>query len=236
MCCSYYSTQLFRFGIFQLFENLQVAFLGCRSYNEYVYGAICLFSTSHNADYVLERKHDRMSQTIKKIWNGVTGVLIALVILLAIALVGVRLVGLDVYVVLSGSMEPAYKTGSVIYVIEVDTKELDVGDVITFRLNGDTTATHRIIEVTEINGETAYVTKGDANDVADGGTVLASQVIGTPVFTIPYLGYLVTYLHSASGRYATIMAGAILLLLMILPDVIFSDDKKKEKEPEERAL
>ena len=175
-----------------------------------------------------------MSQTIKKLWNGVNSLLITLVLLLAVALVGVRLVGLDVYVVLSGSMEPQYHTGAVIYVKEVDPEDLEVRDVITFRLNGDTTATHRIVEVTKENGETAFVTKGDANDVADGGVVLASQVIGTPIFTIPCLGYLVAYLQSASGRYVAMAAGTALLLLMILPDVIFGDDTNKEKEPKER--
>lgn len=169
-----------------------------------------------------------MGQTIKKIWNIVNGVLIGLVILLAIALVGVRLIGLDLYVVLSGSMEPVYKTGSVIYVKDADTAELAEGDVITYQLDGDTVATHRIIGVTEEDGETAYRTKGDANEIEDGPSVKASQVIGTPVFTIPYLGYFVTYLQTASGRYATIAAGAVLLLMVFLPDVIFGSDKEKE--------
>lgn len=173
-----------------------------------------------------------MKQTIKKIWNWVNGVLIGLVIFLAVALVGVRLFGLDIYVVLSGSMEPEYKTGSVIYVKETDTAELEVRDVITFRLNGDTIATHRIIEVTEVDGETAFRTKGDANDLEDGTAVPASQVIGEPVFTIPYLGYLVEYIQSPSGRYATIAAGAFLLLMVFLPDVIFGNDKKSKEKSE----
>ena len=171
-----------------------------------------------------------MGQIIKKIWNGINGILIGSVILLAIALVGVRLIGLDVYVVLSGSMEPAYRTGSVIYVKEADTKELQAGDVITFRLSENTIATHRIVEAVETNGETAFRTKGDANEVEDGSAVPASQVIGTPVFTIPYLGYLVTYIQSTSGRYATIAVGALLLLMIFLPDMIFGSEKKsKEK-------
>ena len=87
-----------------------------------------------------------------KTWNAVNSVLIGLVLLLAVALVGARLIGLDIYVVLSGSMEPEYQTGSVIYVKEADPEELEVRDVITFRLDEDTIATHRIIEITEIDG------------------------------------------------------------------------------------
>ena len=52
----------------------------------------------------------------KKIWNVVSTVLVAAVVLLAVLLVGVRLFGLQVYTVLSGSMEPAYPVGSLIYV------------------------------------------------------------------------------------------------------------------------
>lgn len=169
---------------------------------------------------------------VLKVWNAVNGVLIGLAVLLAIALVGVRLVGLDIYVVLSGSMEPEYKTGSVIYVKEINPEDLEVRDVITYRLDEDTIATHRIIEVTEKDGQTAFRTKGDANELEDAAVVMASQVVGTPVFTIPYLGYLVAYIHSTSGRYATIAAGATLLLLLFLPDMLFGEDKKSKEKAE----
>ena len=171
-----------------------------------------------------------MARTIKKIWNMINGVLIGLAVLLAVALVGVRFTGLDLYVVLSGSMEPAYKTGSLIYVKEVDASALAVGDVITYRLDSDTVATHRIVGVTQEDGETAYRTKGDANEIEDGSSVKAGQVIGSPVFTIPHLGYFVTYLQTTSGRYATIAAGAVLLLMIVLPDMIFGSDEEKKSE------
>ena len=86
-----------------------------------------------------------MKQSVKKIWNILSSVLVALVVILAIALVGTRLIGLNTYVVLSGSMEPAYETGSLLYVKEVPYTELEVGDVITFMLDEDTVATHRIV-------------------------------------------------------------------------------------------
>ena len=72
---------------------------------------------------------------MKKLWNGFTTLLVVLVLLLAIALVGVRLVGLQVFMVLSGSMEPTYHVGSLIYVKEVDPAEVKIGDPITFVLN-----------------------------------------------------------------------------------------------------
>ena len=68
-----------------------------------------------------------MGKAVKKIWNIVTSIIVALAVLLAIALVGVRLIGFQVFTVLSGSMEPTYHVGSLIYVKDVDYTELEAG-------------------------------------------------------------------------------------------------------------
>ena len=73
-----------------------------------------------------------MCKTVKRIWNWFTTVLVAVVVILALLLVGARLIGLQVFTVLSGSMEPTYHTGALIYVKKVDPYELKSGDVITF--------------------------------------------------------------------------------------------------------
>ena len=173
-----------------------------------------------------------MGHTIKKLWNILTSILVGLVVLLAVALVGVRLFGLSPYVVLSGSMEPTYHVGSLIYVKDVDYKELKAGDPITFMLSEDTVATHRIVEVLvdEKDPETIrYFTKGDANDSTDGSSVHYKNVIGMPVFTIPYLGYLSNYIQSPPGLYVAIAVGAILIMLVFLPDLFESEEKEDGK-------
>ena len=53
-------------------------------------------------------------RSVKKTWNIISTVLVALVVLLALLLVGARIFGLQVFTVLSGSMEPTYHTGSLI--------------------------------------------------------------------------------------------------------------------------
>lgn len=173
-----------------------------------------------------------MSSKIKKIWNVFTTILVAIVVLFAVALVGVRLVGLQVFTVLSGSMEPAYHTGSLIYVKEVDYTEIEAGQVITFMLDENTVATHRVVEVVPDEADASvlrYRTKGDANDVEDVSLVHYKNVIGTPVFTIPYLGYVANYIQNPPGTYIAISAGAILLLLVFLPDLFGSDDEEEQK-------
>lgn len=173
-----------------------------------------------------------MSKTVKKIWNTITTVLVVLAVLLAVALVGVRLIGYQVFTVLSGSMEPNYHVGSLIYVKEADYTQLKVDDVITFMVNDDTIATHRITEVLideEDPTVRRYFTKGDANEQPDAVSVHYKNIIGTPVLTIPYLGYVANYIQNPPGMYVAIAVGAVLLVLMFLPDLFGGDESKNKK-------
>ena len=180
-----------------------------------------------------------MSGPIKKIWNVASSILVALVVLLALLLVGARLFGLQVYTVLSGSMEPTYHVGSLIYVKKTAAEDIEAGDVITFLVSEDTIATHRVTAVgpdEEDPNVLRFQTKGDANDNVDASLIHEKNVIGEPVFTIPYLGYVANYIQHPSGLYVAISAGAVLLLLVFLPDLF--PEQKKEKtgsghEPEE---
>ena len=172
-----------------------------------------------------------MNETIKKVWNWATTVLVAMVVILALLLVGARLVGMQVFTVLSGSMEPTYHVGSLIYVKDVDPYQLESGDVITFMLDENTVATHRIVEVVADENDASVVrfrTKGDANAAEDGSLVHYKNVIGSPIFTIPKMGYVANYIQNPPGMYIAISAGVILLLLVFLPD-LFEDDKEPKK-------
>lgn len=169
---------------------------------------------------------------IKKIMNWTSTILVTAVVILALLLVGARFIGLNVYTVLSGSMEPTYHVGSLIYVKKVDTSTLKDGDVITFMLDEDTVATHRIVDVVpdeDDSSQLRFQTKGDANEDVDGSLVYYKNVIGTPVFTIPMLGYLASFIQSPPGTYAAIAVGALIILLVFLPDLFSSDDEDGKK-------
>lgn len=155
----------------------------------------------------------------RKIWNVVYSVIVAVVVLLAVAFVGVRVVGLQPFTVLSGSMEPTYHTGSLIYVKSVEPQDVHVGDPITFVLNEDlVVATHRVIEIDAENER--FYTKGDANESADGSPVHFNNLIGVPVFTIPLLGYVANFVTNPPGMYIALAGVAVLLLLTFVPDLI----------------
>lgn len=167
----------------------------------------------------------------KRIWNIAGTVLVVLVVLLAVALVGVRLVGLEPYVILSGSMEPVYPVGSLVYVQRVDADRIAVGDPIAFVMNEDlVVAIHRVIGVDAAAQQ--FETKGDANDAPDAAPVHFNNLIGKPVLCIPKLGYVSDYLTNPPGMYIGGAAALVLLLLMFVPDWIRKlDEKDSGKKP-----
>ena len=206
-------------------------------------------------------------RAVKKIWNFISTLFVIGMILLAIALVGVRVVGLTPFAVLSGSMEPAYHVGALIYVQDVEPGEIQVGDPITFVVNEDLlVATHRVVgietyttghrEVVDEAGnpvkdedgnpvleeyeleEMSYYfqTKGDANDDVDGSPVYYKNVIGKPVFSIPYLGYLSSWLQTKKGMIMGISIALVVLILTFLPDLLNAvDDEPKKDAPKKKG-
>ena len=169
-----------------------------------------------------------MNGTAKKIWNIASTVLVVLVVLCAVFLMGSRLLGYQVYNVISGSMAPKYNVGDLIYVKKVDVNTIKVGDPITFVMNEKlTVGTHRVIG---IDAENQYFyTQGDANTTEDVSPVHFNNVIGVPKFSIPKLGYVSDFVQNSPGKYITIGIGIVLLLLVFVPDLI---GKKKGENPE----
>ena len=173
---------------------------------------------------------------MKKVWKVVSTILVVVVVVLAILLAGARLAGFHLYSVLSGSMEPTYHVGAIIYVKDVDPFTVQPGQVITFMMSEETVVTHRVVEVVpdpEDSSVVWFVTKGDANEINDLSMVHYKNVIGTPVFTVPYLGYLSDYIQHPPGMYFGIAAAVLVVLLAFLPDVFASEDGE-EKKPKKR--
>ena len=65
-----------------------------------------------------------MSKSITRIWSSVSTVLVVIVVVFALFLMGSRIIGFRVFNVISGSMEPNYSVGDLIYVKEVDVTEI----------------------------------------------------------------------------------------------------------------
>ena len=198
-------------------------------------------------------------KVLRKLWSVITTLLVAVMVILAILLVGVRVVGLTPYAVLSGSMEPTYHVGALIYVKDVAPADITVGMPITFVVNEDLLlATHRVVDIEVLTTRQEqmldeagtpllddagnpvmeevpldepvyyYQTKGDANDAVDGTPVHYKNVVGTPVFSIPYLGYLSSWLQTRQGMIMGICIALVLVILTFLPDLLRAVDEPKK--------
>lgn len=170
-----------------------------------------------------------MSKTLKNVWSIVSTVIVILMVLCAIFLMGSRVIGFRCFSVISGSMEPKYMVGDLIYVKEVDVNTIKVGDDITFILNEDlVVATHQVVRIDAENKH--FYTKGIANEIEDGEPVHFNNVLGVPKFSIPKLGYVSDFVQNPPGTYITIGVGIVLIIVVFLPDLL---GKKKKEEKEE---
>lgn len=175
----------------------------------------------------------QISPKIKKIWDTITTTLVVLIVIFTVFLVGSRLMGFQVFNVISGSMEPTYSVGDLLYVKDVDPNDIRVGDPITFVLNEDlVVATHRVVEIDAENQH--FYTKGDANETADAAPVHFKNVIGVPKFSIPLLGYVSDYIQHPPGTYVAIGLVVLLIAAVFIPDLLKKKDSTEDEDMSKR--
>lgn len=141
--------------------------------------------------------------------------------------------GQQLYIVLSGSMNPTFNTGSVVFVKPVAPESLRPGDIITFKGFDDknTLITHRIVSV-EQQDPLSFITRGDANDASDPAPVPAGDIVGSVTYAIPYVGYLVEFSRQKEGLLSLIIIPGILIIvfeLRTLFKLAAQDEKEMQK-------
>ena len=124
--------------------------------------------------------------------------------------------GCRFYNVLSQSMQPAIKPGSMIIVKPCQPEAVRVGDIIMFNpysIHGPENTgflTHRVVGVlTELGGETGlwFVTKGDANTNED-PPITVDMLVGKVTGKLPGMGHLI-------GRLGPVGMGFVSALLLL---------------------
>jgi len=180
-----------------------------------------------------EKAGKKLSRNAKVLLRSITTIMVCIAILFAFFISAIRVFGVDVFGVLTGSMEPTYPTGSLIYVKPVDTSTLRVNDVITFSLSPNVIATHRIVEIVPDENNPSvvrYRTKGDANNSVDASLVSAGNIIGKVVFSVPTLGYIASYIQSPPGIYVAIAISILMIVFVFITDTVTAD-KKNDANP-----
>ena len=160
--------------------------------------------------------------TLAKWLNRIGIIIMVCLVLLCLPVVIPKLMGYGLYEVATGSMEPEFPVGSILYVKDALPSEVEVGDAITYTMGTDTNKvmTHRVIDINE--EEAYFITKGDANEVVDMDPISFDRLIGKPVFCLKGMAVVVNFIHSKTG---ILTIGTLFLLVILLWSV--ADSRKK---------
>ncbi len=153
-----------------------------------------------------------INKFFKIIYYAFLALVVAIALLLVVSIFPIT-GNYKVKVVLSGSMEPAIHTGSVVVIKPTDSYK--TGDVITFGKDTktDVPTTHRIVDSRAESGKMIYRTKGDANEDPDGRETRGSEIIGKVMFSIPFLGYLVDFAKKPIGFFLLVVIPAGIIII-----------------------
>ncbi len=124
---------------------------------------------------------------------GLPTIILSITVLIpaAVFLVTVWLSGWQLQVVRSGSMEPTYRTGTLLVTQPVVAADVRPGDALMFTApwRNRRMVTHRVDRIlTADDGTRRFVTRGDANDADDPAPVPSREVRGVVKWGVPKLG------------------------------------------------
>lgn len=169
-------------------------------------------------------KTKRFLSLLGKILGTVLTVVLAVMLVLNIYVAAARNIfgknnptvfGFSSAAVVTGSMSPAINAGD--FIVTKRCTSYEIGDIITFEGSSAAT-THRIVK--KIDG--GFITKGDANDTADGETVPESSIVGKVVLTVGGAGNIIIAAKSPLGMLCIL---AVLIAFIYIPELI----KKKRR-------
>ena len=119
-------------------------------------------------------------------------------------------------IVLTDSMYPVIESGDLIICRTEEPENIQVGDVIAFfdpAGNGSSIVTHRVVEVTEQNGEIAWRTKGDNNNTEDRLLVPADKLVAVYHDTrLAGFGNVALFMQTTPGLIVCVVCPILLLV------------------------
>lgn len=141
-------------------------------------------------------------------------VLISLLLIYLAILIALLILHGNAVSMTSGSMEPALARGSLLLVTKTEPGRLQVGDIITFESQHDSTNVSRVIGVITSDSQLLFRTKADANESLDLEFVGEADIQGVIGFHVPYLGVFLEYSASLAGKF--VLLAPILVVLAFL--------------------
>jgi signal peptidase len=146
------------------------------------------------------------------------------------------LFGFKPMTVLTGSMRPMIQPGDMVVDQPIPATEIRVGDIVTYRDPHEArTITHRVRSISISHGQAHVVTKGDANNTVEKWQIPVDGKVGRVAYTVPKIGYPVTWSHTRNGRIALVSIPALLLAIWAMLKIWRRSDGDEEPEGGELA-
>jgi signal peptidase len=140
-------------------------------------------------------------------------------------------------IVLTDSMYPVIESGDLIICHTEEPENIQTGDVIAFfdpAGNGTTIVTHRVLEVTDQDGQLAWRTKGDNNNTEDRLLVTADKLVAVYEGTrIPGAGNVALFMQTTPGLILCVICP---MLLLVGYDMIRRKQYEKSSKKDTDAL
>ena len=144
-------------------------------------------------DYLYEKKRKYALARHSALGTALTFALI--VIMSGLIMLVSNVFQYGAYVIATESMTGELNKGDIaIYERYDDGEIIEEGDIIVFK-EQNKHVVHRVVDKSNINGETRYYTKGDANSEADLGYITDGDIKGVVVMKLPYFGYPTLWLR-----------------------------------------
>ncbi len=195
-------------------------------------------------------KYEDVSTRQLKLIGNIVYAIVCVLALILLLIVGTQrmshnknsLLGFRIYNIVTGSMIPKYVVGDVLLVKEVDAKDLNVGDDISYLGTVDTfkdkVVTHRIIEKNRTNdGKYVFVTQGIANSAPD-PEINEDQIYGKVAYKFIILSFISKLIANSSSKFLVfiipvIIAAAVYLIKMRVASFkILKADEEDEEDDE----
>lgn len=97
-------------------------------------------------------------------------------------------------VIATDSMTGELNKGDIVFFEQYDGDTISLNDIVLFK-DGESIYVHRVVMISDIDGEIRYYTKGDANPTLDMGYRVESDIVGVTTFKTPYFGYITLWLR-----------------------------------------
>lgn len=161
---------------------------------------------------------EKMSKAIKVLVN----ILMTTILIIGVLFIFLYLIGIEPFVVESGSMSPTIQTGSLSFINKhISYDEIKENDIIAFEDHIGNFVTHRVIQITEEGLET----KGDSNNTSDGISTNRNNYIGKNIFSIPKAGFFIKTMQTTKGKIVLIT----IIIIILLSGVLLDDKNNKNK-------